>query len=125
MSLLTVASTLDKFLIDNYPEKDNISLDDDEFSTDGKDTWISATYIPVNREIIGTNNRIEDIGLYMIRCYAEYKKPCLGVADTVTSLLDEQYLDNNVFIEVGEVVSCVNLDGNLYEATVNFRVTRS
>ncbi len=125
MSLEIIASELDRHLIDSYPDKNNISLDDNEFSSVGKDTWIAASYLPITREVIGTNNRIEAIGLYTVRCYAEYRTPCLAVTTTITNIFDEKSIGNNISVEVGEVSEIINLEGNLWEATVNFKVTQS
>lgn len=122
MGLLDISATLDKYVIDNYSTPDNVSIADATFSEAGKDTWISVRYNPANANLIGLDGnkgRQELVGVYTVRCYAKYRKTSLFVADEVKTMLDGLVL-GSLWLDFGNPTPPVNLDGDIWECTVNF-----
>lgn len=124
MSLLNISATLDRYVIENYPEPLNVKLPDMVFDDSEKDEWIAVEFNPVGAELIGLDGdkgRQEVTAIYTVRCYGEYRKTSIATADTVKSILDGLVI-GSIWLDFGVPNPPNELDDGLYETTVNFRV---
>lgn len=128
MSLLNISAKLDQYVIQNYSNPLNVNMADVPFDDSNKDTWISIRFNPTGANLIGldgtSQGRQELSGLYTVRCYANYRKTSLSIADEVKLLLDGLQIDS-LYLENGEPTPPIELDGNIWETTLNFRLTES
>lgn len=126
MSLKDISVTLDKYMRDNYSVPLNINYSSSTFDSEGKDSWISVGYNPIESEMgafDGTPQGVEIIhGLYTVRCYGNYKIASLTVADEVKDILIGAELDFRVSVGSPSITPPIDLEGDLWETTLNFRV---
>lgn len=128
MGLLNISAKLDQYMIQNYTTPLNINLADVPFDDSDKDSWISVRFNPTGADLIGldgtTQGRQELSGLYTVRCYAQYRKTSLMVADEVKELLDGLVLDS-IYLDNGIPIPPIELDGDIWETTINFRLSEA
>lgn len=123
MTLNQISGTLDKYVIDNYSDPTSVSIADVAFDDSSKSKWIAPRYNPSFAKLIGldgsSTGRQELVGTYTVRCYAHYRKSVLSVADEVKEMLDG-YVNGGLWLEHGIPEPPINLEGDLWECTLNF-----
>lgn len=128
MGLLNISAKLDQYVIQNYSSPANVNMADVPFDDSNKDTWISVRFNPTGANLIGldgtSQGRQELSGLYTVRCYANYRKTSLSIADEVKALLDGLVLDS-IYLDNGIPIPPIELDGDIWETTINFRLSES
>ena len=125
MSINIIAGTLNKYVVDNWVETP-IQLRDATFVEPTSDEWISVAFTPTNRNLVGLDGtltgRVENIGIFIVRCYAKYRLTALDLADKVNTLLDGKRLNNGIYTELGQPSDPIFIEGK-FECTVTFRVS--
>lgn len=125
MSLLNISVELDKHIVAEYPDKNNINLPDATFTQPQGEDWIQCRYNPFGRSTISFNGtavgRVETLGTYTISCFSEYRKTVLALADNVNSIMDCVQLPNNVKVEIGVPTPPEEIDG-LWKCSLNYLV---
>lgn len=128
MSLAQIAVTTQEYVEANYPDIEDINFEDDQFNDKDKDEWIYCKFIPLDSEsesFTGTLAGREKItGTYLVRCYARYNITCLSLMDLVKTMLSNKELDNNIIIHSAKIKPPMNLEDNLYEGELHFRVVQ-
>ena len=128
MSLVTIFTTLNQYMLDNYSEPLKINLPDVTFDDTGIDKWISVDFQPTSADSVAFNGTIEGreliAGVYTVRAYAEYKVVSLVVADEVKGLLRGKQLSNGVHLGNATITPPIDLENNLWETSLTFDVTQ-
>ena len=131
-----IASQLQIYVVQNM---DNIGLDvatqldlpDRAFNPDGIDEWIAIEYSPIQggNRLIGLDGtatgRLEYEGIFFVRCFNRVRFSTFDLADKVSTLLNGKQLPSDVRIETGQHSQIMDLEANLFQMTVEFRVLQN
>lgn len=131
-----IASELQIYVVQNM---DNIGLNvatqldlpDRAFNPEGIDEWIAIEYAPIEggNRLIGldgtSTGRLEYEGIFFVRCFNRKRFNTFDLADKVSTLLNGKQLPSDVRIETGQHSQIMDLEANLFQMTVEFRVLQN